>query len=314
MALFKIKYSILSDNLIKAGDLKGYIKDNFNLNEVQFNQIAKLKVDRFVRSHELKFKKECHFKHDLFVSKNRKWLERELIFDCGALNVDQNPATTVAYSAAANGTIIDDGIGDEEPDAETFNASNADENDNHHLAKKRRIVAAEYRSRKRRRLTRSSKKSTANKVLKPFDQCSKRTKRRRCVKMSTEMGENQLSFLYLNHLKSIGMRDEAKIVAKLRSSSPNRKAKILAILSDDPEIRPYTSDEALALMMDTDLSTYQYHIIQQQAKERNANIYPPYYKILESKKLCYPTSESISITDTGVNIKLQGLLDHTAAR
>ncbi|XP_037024136.1 uncharacterized protein LOC119066024 [Bradysia coprophila] len=266
-------------------------------------------IDIESRMAEVKF-----LHHDLFVSKNKNWLERELIFDCAVSNVDQSQSATavdvVDSTCADNETNVDStgNVCEEEP----VTAPEANQILNAHI-KKRRIVAAEYRSRKRRRVVKSVKKSNVSN-LKPFDQCSRRTKRRRCVKMSGEMGENQLSAMYLSYLQSIDMSNEAKIVKKLRSASPNRKAKILAMLDDGVEILPYTANEALALMMDTQLSTHQYSIIQQQAKARNANIYPPYYKVLEAKKLCYPTKDSITVTDTGVNIDLQGLLDHTSAR
>lgn len=309
MDSFKIKYSTLSEHLIKGECLKDVIKDNFDLNEKQFNIIAKQKIARFISSHDLKFKKQCHFKRELFVSKNRDWLERELVFDSEVFVESQSTADLDSVNDTGNGADV----GETEPALEVSNVETVDEI-NHSRAKKRRIVPSEYRSRKRRRIIKTVKKGTTSKVLKPFNECSTRTKRRRCVKLSSALGKEQVSVMYRSYLRSIGMKDEAKIVERLRSASPNRKAKILAMLSVDIEIQPYTSDEALALFVDTKLSTHQYHIIQQQAKARNANIYPPYYKIAESKKMCYPKEESIIVTETGANIKLQSLLDHTSAR
>lgn len=48
------------------------------------------------------------------------------------------------------------------------------------------------------------------------------------------------------------------------------------------------------------------------AISRNADIYPPYYKLLEAKKACYPAG--IEISDLGVQIPLQNLLDITVYR
>lgn len=118
----------------------------------------------------------------------------------------------------------------------------------------------------------------------------------------------------MNYLRKNNRKEDAKIIQKLRSASPERKLKILNILNEDKSIVPYTADEALALFVDTDLSTHQYELIQHQAKARNANIYPPYYSILEAKKKCYPVSAAVSVTELGANIDLQELLDHTAAR
>ena len=45
-----------------------------------------------------------------------------------------------------------------------------------------------------------------------------------------------------------------------------------------------------------------------QAKSRNAKIYPSYNKVTQAKKDCYPSAESIIITETTAEIKLQKLL------
>jgi len=53
---------------------------------------------------------------------------------------------------------------------------------------------------------------------------------------------------------------------------------------DEQSHTPYSVEEALALIEDVKLSKYQYEIIQMQAKERNADIYSSYSKVLEAKK------------------------------
>lgn len=62
--------------------------------------------------------------------------------------------------------------------------------------------------------------------------------------------------------------------------------------------------------MDADLSRKQYEIIQ----GANKNIYPCYSLLKKVKAQCYPKEESISITETSAEIKLQDLLDHTVLR
>lgn len=76
----------------------------------------------------------------------------------------------------------------------------------------------------------------------------------------------------------------------------------------------YTDMEALALIVDSNFSARQYKKIQSGAKHRNANIYPPYNRVLVAKKLCYPADEYISVTDTEIDVKLQNLLDLTSER
>ena len=61
-------------------------------------------------------------------------------------------------------------------------------------------------------------------------------------------------------------------------------------------LKPFSPDKALAMMLEQDLT------------------HPPYYKVLEVKKNCYPAKNSMTIINTIAKIKLQCLLDHTSRR
>jgi len=74
----------------------------------------------------------------------------------------------------------------------------------------------------------------------------------------------------------------------------------------------FSAEKALALMLDADLSKHQYEIIRDAAKAIGHDIYPPYYKILEAKKQCYPSN--LTVTEKGAENDLQSLLDHTSTR
>lgn len=75
---------------------------------------------------------------------------------------------------------------------------------------------------------------------------------------------------------------------------------------------PYSPDEALALLIDMKGTRQKYELLRSQAHSRNSELYPPYYKVAEAKQHCYPGD--IDISDVGVHISLQLLLDHTAQR
>lgn len=57
---------------------------------------------------------------------------------------------------------------------------------------------------------------------------------------------------------------------------------------------------------------YQYEVIRETLKRSGFNILPPYKKILEIKKECYP--QEIRISEKKAEIYLQNLLDHTVER
>lgn len=80
------------------------------------------------------------------------------------------------------------------------------------------------------------------------------------------------------------------------------------------EIIPFSETEAIALIEDVKLTKYQYEAIRSQIKQRNADILVPYKQLSFAKKQCYPAEAAFSITETGVKIKLQALLDHIASR
>lgn len=74
----------------------------------------------------------------------------------------------------------------------------------------------------------------------------------------------------------------------------------------------HTPETALAMMIDTNLSTHQYRKIREFATDISSPIYPPYSKIYQAKKDCYPAG--IKITETSGEIPLQSLIEHTIHR
>lgn len=105
----------------------------------------------------------------------------------------------------------------------------------------------------------------------------------------------------------------AQIVKKLLTTSTVTKDKILQLLRGDIQFEvPYTSNEALAFYVDLKCTRQKYELLHTQAKTRNSDLYPPYYKIAEAKNECYP--KGIEISEVGVRIPLQSILNHTVKR
>lgn len=105
-------------------------------------------------------------------------------------------------------------------------------------------------------------------------------------------------------LRKEGNKKMAKLL--LEDKSNNSVSKV-------PIIHPYTENEALALIIiNCRLSVDQYQTLRIGAKDRDANIYPNYHKLLDAKALCYP--ENIIITEKSAEVRLQSLLDHTVSR
>lgn len=151
-------------------------------------------------------------------------------------------------------------------------------------------------------------------LLKPFQLCSDRTKRRRCATLRETANAIQIQQMFLSNLRKNNQTLDAKIVRQLLRVSPQRKIKILESIQKDTELTKYTADEALALYIDAKMTKHQYELVAHGAASRNSNIYPSYHRILDAKKQCYPPEQFIEITDYSVTVDLQALLDITSSR
>lgn len=161
----------------------------------------------------------------------------------------------------------------------------------------------------------STNVSTGRKKL-PFDKCTRATKRRKTADIRNRYQPNELAFATQMKLREVKQKDAADLIQEATQTTPSRASKITHCWrkSDSKSMCSYTDMEALALMVDCDLSVSQYNKLQSGAKIRNANIYPAYHKVLEAKKSCYPADEFIVISETEIEIKLQHLLDITSER
>jgi len=129
----------------------------------------------------------------------------------------------------------------------------------------------------------------------PFDEASERSRRRKIANIKTAYSSTELLGASASCL-----RDEGKIV----------EAKCL---TDAARIyTQYNGDDALALLLDANLTKSSYQLLRNQAVNRGSTLYPSYHYIREAKKQCYP--QSIEVSDFKAEVVLQSLLDHTALR
>ncbi len=86
---------------------------------------------------------------------------------------------------------------------------------------------------------------------------------------------------------------------------------VFKIFSDSSQgPRKKTPLEALAFLLNNNLSKEQYNNIKSACTESQANIWPNYNKLLEAKKKCRP--EGIIVQELCACVPLQNLVDHTA--
>lgn len=103
--MIRVKYSVLSGALINKLDIEVFVKSEFNLTDELYDRCVKLKVDRFVQTHNAKYVKECHYNKKLFASKNAAWLDREFVCELNNNIIDAAQHDEPEHqSSSANGT------------------------------------------------------------------------------------------------------------------------------------------------------------------------------------------------------------------
>ena len=150
---------------------------------------------------------------------------------------------------------------------------------------------------------------------KTFEDGSKKTKKRKVQHLVKSHSPSELTFATCLSLQASGRRDAATVVKEATETSPTRATKIKKAFWSAPEnIKPFTPEEALGMIVDLKLSKYQYTSLRQLTKDKGIDIYPSYEAIKKAKGECYPEENGIIIKDTSAEIKLQSLLDCTATR
>lgn len=149
-----------------------------------------------------------------------------------------------------------------------------------------------------------------------FLNSSKRSKRRKVSELRKAGSTPQLALATEMNLRSEGKVTEAGLVKEILHSTPTRASRMSRAWkkSNQTGILRYTTTEALALMLDLDLSRQKYQILRTQTKERGTDLYPSYKRIQEEKKHCYPAALCTVVTESKAEVSLQALLDHTVQR
>lgn len=115
-------------------------------------------------------------------------------------------------------------------------------------------------------------------------------------------------------MRASGSKDAAKVLKSITDGSPSLPTRYLNSINRVEE-GVLSPEEALAMLIDNNLSKKQYNGIRNVALKVNSQMYPSYNRVLEAKKQCYPSDESdITISETHAEIKLQPLLYLTTQR
>lgn len=150
----------------------------------------------------------------------------------------------------------------------------------------------------------------------PYENSSESNKRRKNTALLRDYGFQHIYDAYLQGLRSMNDGVEANVVENIRNATQEKKLRIFdSIQNDLDENKLLPDQEALSSYIDLNLTKAQYIYLRNLTNERKCFMLPPYYKIQDCKKSCYPPDSSIEITNTYAKVKsLQDLLDHTVSR
>lgn len=147
-----------------------------------------------------------------------------------------------------------------------------------------------------------------------FATASDRTKRRRTEELRGSKSAAELAFATKMSLRESGKTDAAKVLDDVTTKSPTRASTYLTAFKSTSKPPPteVSSDDALALIIDSKLSKSAYQNIRNLQKKVNTKFLPSYEHVLKAKTRCYP--DKITCTEISAEVPLQSILDHTALR
>ena len=108
--------------------------------------------------------------------------------------------------------------------------------------------------------------------------------------------------------RAAGNSDASNVIKEILFIPTKAKQYRKSDTSTEDIIKKHIPSEALSIFVEADKTKKQYETIH----AVNKNIYPCFSLTKKAKEECYPPEESITVTETCSEIKLQDLLDHTS--
>ncbi|CAH0552472.1 unnamed protein product [Brassicogethes aeneus] len=149
--------------------------------------------------------------------------------------------------------------------------------------------------------------SSKGRPSKEFSELSDRSKRRQTMELRLNVLLDKLTYATQMSQRAAGNNDTAKI---LITNSPTMAAKFrrsASVNSQTNTTHKHTPQEALAILVEANLTMSQYEVIHQ----ANRDIYPCYKYVQKAKQDCYPQN---IVGESFAEVKLQDLVNHTTLR
>ena len=159
-----------------------------------------------------------------------------------------------------------------------------------------------------------SSRADAGRPALPFPEKGRRSKLKATEDLRRSHGREELVFCAASKVYEAGQRGAGKVLEEV--GSPRRGPSLVARTKARASIdhRNFSADEALALVVDLDLTRAAYRSMRRAAMDHGCSLYPPCGKIRDAKVQCMPPAETIVVESHLAQVPLQDLLHHTAGR
>ena len=149
---------------------------------------------------------------------------------------------------------------------------------------------------------------------KSFSEKSKRSQYRETKKLRDSFEPETIFKAAAQNLSQAGRKDAQFVIKKVNSATGLTAAKARAAITSQHDWRPtkINSLEALAFIVDHNLTKVTYEAMSATSAAHNASIWPSYRKVGEAKLACRPDETDFS--EHCAVVPLQSLLDHTLKR
>lgn len=157
-------------------------------------------------------------------------------------------------------------------------------------------------------------KTSIGRPSKTFSELSDRSKQRKTSDLRSSTDSDELVYATQMSLRASGASKAATILKNI-TCSPQRAEKYQAAYKSSETNKPISKisgDLALSDVVEAKMTRHAYEIVRKRLSQCNAQVYPPYEKILQAKVDCYPNGMIIS--GNCAQVSLQALLDHTCSR
>jgi len=160
------------------------------------------------------------------------------------------------------------------------------------------------------------KKKLPGRPPKNFAEAHSRSQRRKIDHLRKQATGKELALAAEMNLRADGHNDAAKVINAVVQKSENNGSDVRAKLRKGESSEPfpnYTANEALALKLQLGLGKNKYKLLRMGMVARGLpDMYPSHEKVEKAEHECLPSD--ISVTEHGAEVRLQALVDHTAAR